>query len=153
MKENKKTASSAATLEAECGLNNISLPVYPSRSNYNITSQNGNKNQIIISELLPKGEENAIPARELAKMTGVSDARTLRAIITREREAGELILSTTRRGGGYFMPDDGEKGKREIDAFIHTQYARAFTTFRISKAAVHELDKIDGQTSIEEAFD
>ena len=150
MENNKKTAPSAATLEAVSGLKKDFLSCSP-HSDYNTDSQRRKKNSqkgIKICDLLYKGEENAIPARDLAKLIGLSNTRALRARITREREAGELILSTMRNGGGYFLPDNGLKGKREVDTYIRTQCERAFTTLRITRPAVQELDKIDGQTTL-----
>ena len=57
------------------------------------------------------GAENAIPTRTLVKLTGLS-VRDLRAQVAREREAGALILA--KGDGGYFLPDEGEKGRDEL---------------------------------------
>lgn len=70
--------------------------------------------------------------------------------IAREREAGALILSTCRNGGGYFLPSDGDAGKREIAAFVATLRARALNTLRALKAAREALESLDGQVSIDD---
>lgn len=50
--------------------------------------------QIKISAFLSHGQENAIPRRELEKLTGM-DGRTVRLMIEQERRAGE-IMKTAR---------------------------------------------------------
>lgn len=110
-----------------------------------ITERSG----VQVKSLLHKGEENAISTKALLRLTGFSTARVLQSVIMREREAGALILSTARNGGGYFLPDDGEKGKHEIAAFAQTLHARAINTIRILKSAKRALDIVEGQKTIE----
>ncbi len=155
MTKNKKTAPSAATLEAVSGLKNGFPPVF-ARFDYTTSPADDKKNlrdSGRISGLLHKGEENAIRSRDLVKLIGAVDRRALQMMIAREREDGELILSTSKHGGGYFLPDDGIKDKREIEAFVWTLRSRAGNTIRILKTAERELKVIDGQTTLEEDFE
>lgn len=99
---------------------------------------------------LPRGEGNAIKAKDLARQCGFKSARDLQHAIALEREAGALILSTCRHGGGYYRPSDGEAGKREINAFVATLASRAINTLRAIKVARRELKTIDGQVTIDQ---
>lgn len=108
------------------------------------------RKQGLIASMLPRGEENAIPSAKLVQLAGVRSARELQNQIAQEREAGALILSTCRGGGGYFLPSDGEVGKREIAAFVATLRARALNTLRALKAAREALEGLDGQVSLDD---
>lgn len=66
-----------------------------------------------IYDIVPQGEENAIPAAEVCRILGVTP-RERRAIAARELNEGLLVLYTTERPGGYFRPSPGEKGRQEI---------------------------------------
>lgn len=99
---------------------------------------------------LPQGEENAVQAKELARQCGFKSARDLQHEIALEREAGALILSTCRHGGGYYRPADGEDGKREINAFVGTLASRALNTLKALRAARRELKTIDGQVTFDQ---
>lgn len=81
---------------------------------------------------LKKGRKSAIPAKELARMMGYSDTRQLRHEIERERRSGFVILSSQRKGGGYYLPGD----MAEIDEYIATQTKRAVTTFALMRSAL-----------------
>lgn len=113
-----------------------------------ITSQP--RPQGFIESLLLEGEENAIPSSQLVKMGQFKSVRELQALIAREREAGALILSTCRGGGGYFLPSAGEAGKREIAAFVATLRARALNTLRALKTAREALESVEGQVTLDD---
>lgn len=100
------------------------LPFYYTTNSTEISS---------ITALLPKGMENAISAKALAELVGVSDLRGLRTKISLERIRGAPILSTP--GGGYFLPDDGEKGRKEAELFLKVMDARTRTTAEVTEAA------------------
>lgn len=102
----------------------------------------------MVHELLGHGQANAIPTAELVKLTGCTSARDLQAHIAAEREQGHLILSSCRRGGGYFLPADGPDGRAEIAAFCATLRARAINTLRILRDARRALAELDGQESL-----
>lgn len=108
------------------------------------------RKQGFIESLLLQGEENALPSGELVRLTGFKSVRELQNEIAREREAGALILSTCRGGGGYFLPAPGEAGQREIGAFVATLRARALNTLRVLKAAREALEGLDGQVSLDD---
>lgn len=108
------------------------------------------RKQGLIESLLLQGEENAIPSGDLVNLTGVKSTRELQLIISQERESGALILSTCRGGGGYFLPSDGEVGKREIAAFVATLRARALNTLRALKTAREALESLEGQVSLDD---
>lgn len=57
--------------------------------------------QAKIADLLLPGRENAIPRRELEKLTGL-DGRTVRLMIERERREGRPILADNATG--YYLP-------------------------------------------------
>ena len=101
----------------------------------------------MIYELLPQGEQNAVPTRDLVKITGFRSARDLQLQVAHEREEGKLILSTCK--GGYFLPSDGEQGMAEIAAFVATLHSRAINTLRALRAAKAALCDIEGQIPIE----
>ena len=109
------------------------------------TTRTQAKNQEIVSNYLKKGAENAILAKDLAKMIGISSIRFLQVIISRERQEGILILSSDK---GYFLPDDGEKGREEIKRFVTTYRAMALSTLRILKTANRALKNAEGQYSL-----
>lgn len=100
-----------------------------------------------IEKLLPHGAENAISTEQLLHLTGIRHSRALQDIIAAEREHGALILSASK--GGYFKPDDGDKGQQEIADFIHTLHARAISTLKALSAARKALGVIDGQDEME----
>lgn len=108
------------------------------------------QNQGRIASLLPQGEGNAITTRELLRITGFSCARALQIQIEAERHNGALILSSSRNGGGYYLPSDGPEGEREITDFVQTLQARALNTLRTLRSAKQALRRLDGQTKIEE---
>lgn len=92
-----------------------------------------------IADLLPEGRENAVPAKELARIAGFSGVRGLQRAIAREREH-VVILSTCGLGGGYFRPACQD----EIRAFVRTLDARAKNTncaLRSARAALKMGEK------------
>ena len=105
--------------------------------------------QALVYTVLPQGEQNAISSRDLARQCGYKGVRDLQLEISREREAGMLILSTCRGGGGYFRPADGETGRQETAAFVATLRARAYSTLRALRAARRALEGLEGQLTIE----
>lgn len=61
-----------------------------------------------IFDILPVGEENAIPGEEIERRLGIT-RRERRAMAAQELENGLFVLYTTTRPGGYFRPAEGEK--------------------------------------------
>lgn len=95
-----------------------------------------------------RGEANALPARELAKLMGYADTRPLRLAIERERRAGVLILSGD---AGYFLPAlDEMEAAREIQRFVHRSDSRMVSNRHSVRACKrwlrrHKRQEIEGQ--------
>ncbi len=111
---------------------------------HNFTISSGTA-QGFFQSVLPKGAENAIKTTELCRMMGIRDPRALRKMISDERALGAVILSGD---SGYFLPDDGEKGRREAAAFIATVTAKGANTIRAVRSAQAFLDGLPEQIEI-----
>lgn len=72
--------------------------------------------QILISDYLSAGQENAVPLRHLKKITGI-DGRTVRLMIQRERLAGVPILADNQTG--YYLPATQEEKQRCVRSMKH----------------------------------
>ena len=94
----------------------------------------------MVHEFLHQGAENAASTAELVRLLDFKSSRDLQEIIARERDEGHLILSTSQNGGGYFLPDDGDKGQSEIRAFVRTLHNRATNTLRAAATARAALE-------------
>jgi hypothetical protein len=95
-----------------------------------------------IYDLLPDGREAAIPARDLARIAGLSSTRSLQLQIERERAGGAVILS--RSDGGYYRSSDPE----ELRRFIRTLDARSRNTAKAMRSAQAALDALTGQDRV-----
>lgn len=62
-----------------------------------------------IYDILPVGEENAIPGEEIERRLDIT-RRERRAMAAQELENGLFVLYTTTRPGGYFPPGGGREG-------------------------------------------
>ena len=113
----------------------------------NITS-NQKQKQGLIESLLPHGAENAIPAEDLCNIMGYSDTRQLRHEVSRERERGALILSTTGQGGGYFLPADGEQGQEEMQRFCAYRLSNIRAAMKSIQHIQAEIAKNENQISL-----
>lgn len=90
-------------------------------SSSNFTS-GGSGRQGRIFPMLLEGEENALPAEDLARLAGYKNQRSMRVAVDREREQGLLVLASE---AGYFRPAAGDRGIAEVRRFIRRQDARA----------------------------
>lgn len=140
MSEKEKAPAGAAT---PTGANERDLSC--SISQVDNTSFSGARQ---VSAYLLHGQENAIPARELATIVGFNGTRALREAVERERRAGVLILSSDR---GYFLPStDEDQATHEIAAFVQRADARMMSN-RQSVCACkrwlrrHRQREIEGQ--------
>ncbi len=97
-----------------------------------------------IVNLLPAGKENAVPAKYLVGVTGVSSKRELNHRIRAERLNGALILSTKANGGGYYRP----KNRQEIQEFVDSYKGEAIATFAMMKTARDVLKVTEGQEAL-----
>jgi len=141
MNGKQRNRPSAATPERPAGAKTPDTAISDPNSNCTISQPMG-----AIARILPQGAENAVSTAELVRLTGLRNSRTLQIAIATERERGALILSTTK--GGYFLPDDGEKGQQEIAEFVRTLRARAINTFRAMRSAKKALSGVEGQTDL-----
>lgn len=93
-----------------------------------------------IFDILPVGEENAIPGEEIERRLGIT-RRERRAMAAQELENGLFVLYTTTRPGGYFRPAEGEKGHRE--------QARGLASLRKLAAVGAALAQCGDQTTLD----
>jgi len=145
LKDNENARAAAGTAErAEQGTHGALVSCAQDTTGHGI-------GQVKIVTLLPHGENNAIPAKELAALVGAPSVRALQSLIAREcEETDALILSTVRHGGGYFLPQLGAAGREEIYRFINTLDARARHTYLRLRAARRALAQIDGQEVLDD---
>ena len=61
-----------------------------------------------IYDILPVGEENAIPGEEIGRRLGIT-RRERRAMAAQELKNGLFVLYTATLPGGYLRPAEGEK--------------------------------------------
>lgn len=94
----------------------------------------------VVTGVLQEGKENAISAKELCDRLGFSSPRDLQYQISRERQAGAVILSTCQDGGGYFIPESNQ----EVRQFIRTLENRAKNTFAALRSARRFLRQQEG---------
>ena len=139
MNTKKETASDVATIESGNGEPCVVDSTEISAKEYS-TDQNSPQG---IAALLPRVAENAISTKALVVMAGCSSARQLQERIAAERAKGAVILSSST--GGYYLPAEGERGRREIQDYIATLRARAINTLRAIKSAKAALSVLEGQ--------
>ena len=95
----------------------------------------------MVIEFLKAGKDNAIPSKQLVKMVSCGSVRELQALISQERQQGAVILSTSRNGGGYYLPSDAD----EVREFVRTLDARARHTFLALRSARKYLRDLEEQ--------
>ena len=101
-----------------------------------------------ISRLLMRGAENALTKQEIMRIAGITSIRQFRQMVESERKRGELILTTRGYGAGYFLPDDGEKGRDEIQRHIASYTAQAISMLRTAERERMALCVLPGQVPI-----
>lgn len=82
------------------------------------TTFGGTGQRFRVADLLPTGQQNAVPLRHLKELTHLP-GREVRRLIQQERRAGALILSDNLRG--YFVAADEE----EVRQFVKSMRRRA----------------------------
>lgn len=113
MNTKEKAPTSAATLAeagaeiAACGRAAISYD--------HITTAAAGR-QIKIADYLSYGQENAIPRRELERLTSM-DGRTVRLMIERERRAGIPICADNATG--YYLPSTADEKAACVRSMRH----------------------------------
>lgn len=91
--------------------------------------------------ILPKGEQNAIKAVDLAARLGFNSTRQLQESVARARAEGQMILSS---GKGYYLPSND----KEVQRFIKTMESRALNTLVAIKNARRYLKIVPGQIEL-----
>ena len=98
MSKKKRTRSNVAASERATETGSAMQADTTSKPQF---TPNGPGGQRKVADLLSHGRENAIPRRELEKLTGL-DGRTVRLMIERERREGRPILADNATG--YYLP-------------------------------------------------
>lgn len=93
----------------------------------------------MIENYLCKGKERKRTKAELCLCMNVT-TRQLRKIIEDDRKSGLIVLSTADNGGGYFLPDDGEKGKSELAIWYRKQGRMIASNAAIMRPVKKQLD-------------
>lgn len=99
--------------------------------------------------ILDEGQENAITARELQEVLGFADIRSLRADISKARCQGQLVLSTPKGEGGYYLP----KSREEVEEFVYTYSRQAISLLRALRSARQYLNRDEQQLSFKDIVD
>ena len=92
----------------------------------------------MISDYLGKGRDRALTMTDLERRTG-RNRRDIQKMIAEERANGQLILSSTRGRGGYFLPSCSD----ELREYVRSMDARAKSTFRACMAARKALREME----------
>lgn len=144
MSAEKKTP--ATVLEHHDGQDGAAALVGATTPMYDfITVSNGS--QILVSDFLRVGVENAVPLRQLKATTGLK-GRTIRKMIEGERRRGTPILSGQR---GYFLAENTAEAKRFIGSMCHRARQIMSNARAVAKAVglpQHEQNQLDGQEFI-----
>ena len=145
MNETRKTALDGASIEGGKGKSKSVVAQDYSPAHLIAAAPNAQG----IAGILPHGAENAVSSSEVMRLCGISGIRQLWEAIAEERAAGALILSNTT--GGYFLPDDGEKDREEMQHFVKTARSKALALLRATRSARTALRVMNGQKSIEQS--
>ena len=112
MNTKEKAPTSAATLTgaaAETTACRASIPMFDCT-----TAAAGRQRKV--SDLLNRGQENAVPLRHLKKLLEV-DGRTVRLMIERERRAGIPICADNATG--YYLPSTADEKAACVRSMRH----------------------------------
>ena len=94
-----------------------------------------------ILELLPVGEAEAVPTKELVKILH-TDERTLRHDVELLRREGHVICASNR---GLYRPESREESRK----WIRTTRKRAISLLEACESAEKALEDVPGQTKLE----
>lgn len=112
MRENKKARPTVGAAE-QAGKAAAYVRAAASKSH---CTSNPAVGQILISDYLSAGQENAVPLRHLKEVMG-TDGRTARLMIQLERLAGIPILADNQTG--YYLPATQEEKQRCVRSMKH----------------------------------
>lgn len=103
-------------------------------STKNSTTFGGSGQRFSVAELLPTGQQNAVPLKPLKEMAHLP-GREVRRLIEQERRAGALILSDNQHG--YYLAAD----ESEVQQFVKSMRRRAaeirLTAAYVAKAVMN----------------
>lgn len=97
-----------------------------------------------LKNVIPRGQENAISTVDLMGAAGYENIRTFRRDIRKLRVQGEVILSSTKKGGGYYRPQNAG----EVRRFIRQEEHRAKSIFYALKTARKLLQQSQDQMQL-----
>ena len=102
--------------------------------------------QARLMDALQVGSENATSTAALLALTGISNPRELRRVVSNAREGGAVILSDSR---GYWLPSDDRRGQEEAAAFVEMMTAKGIATLRAADSARQFLRRnLPGQITV-----
>lgn len=136
MRTKNSAHSSAATVE-QAKTGNVLEDSY----SHNHCTSNPVAGQILISDYLSAGQENAVPLRYLKEVTGI-DGRTVRLMIQRERLAGVPILADNQTG--YYLPATQEEKQRCVRSMKHRAEEIKRAARAIEVADIRQSHNVDG---------
>lgn len=99
----------------------------------------------MISEILSRGQENAITSRDLARILKKTQ-REITAQVQKERREGAPICATARgRRKGYFLAAN----KEEMQDFIGRLHHRAGEIYKTRRALQKTIDSLPSEENSE----
>lgn len=105
--------------------------------------------QARLMDALQVGGDNATSTAALLTLTGITNRRELRRIVSKAREGGAVILSDSR---GYWLPSDDQRGQEEAAAFVESITAKGIATLRAADSARQFLRRnLPGQITVTSA--
>lgn len=94
------------------------------------TTFGGSGQRFFVADLLPTGQQNAVPLRYLKELTHLP-GRELRRLIQRERRNGALILSDNLRG--YFVAADEEEVRQFVKSMRRSAAEVRLTALHVER--------------------
>lgn len=105
--------------------------------------------QARLMDVLQVGSENATSTAALLALTGITNRRELRRIVSKAREGGAVILSDSR---GYWIPSADRQGQEEAAAFVEMMTGKGIATLRAADSARQFLRRnLPGQITVTSA--
>jgi predicted DNA-binding transcriptional regulator YafY len=97
-----------------------------------------------VAAVLGVGRENAMTAKELARLFGLSDERIVTKEIQAERQRGVPVCASCGVSAGYFISDSPD----EITRYVRTLDSRIKEIHKTRTALLLTADKLSGQTTL-----
>lgn len=129
--EKKNAPTSAATLTGAVENGRVYETVQPSTKND--TTNGEGRQPFRVSDLLLRGQDNALPMRHLRELTGL-DSRTIRRMIQQERLEGAPICANNSTG--YYLPGSQAERAECVRSMRHRSAEIARAADAIEQAEV-----------------